>query len=123
MANDQPAEQPTATNQPVPPPAPDAQERKDQKEYSLKPIQNQMLAGLQENYFSTLANFLSFLALEFWGYTVTPTTKFEVREGKVYIWEGPPPPAPQPGEQTAGQPAQPGPVNANGAKADEPSIA
>lgn len=58
-----------------------------EKEYSLKPIQEQMIQTMQQSYQSQISNFMSFLALEFWGYTVTENTRFRIEEGKVFITE------------------------------------
>lgn len=61
------------------------------KKFSLKPIEKQMLDVLRNQYFTTLSNFLSFIALERLAYTVTENTKFEVQEnGDLLISEAPP---------------------------------
>lgn len=75
----------------------------EEKQFSLKPIQKQMLNVLEQQYFSALSNFLSFLALEMWGYTVTPTTQFRIDGDQVFIHEAQPEPdKPAEGASVAG---------------------
>jgi hypothetical protein len=61
----------------------------NEKKFSLKKIEIQMLEVLQQQYFSTLSNFLSFIALERLAYTVTPKTQFKITDGTLAIWENP----------------------------------
>lgn len=65
-----------------------------EKRYDLKPIEQQMIKVLQDTYFTTLSNFLSFIALERLAYSVTGNTKFRIEDGSVYISEEIPPTAP-----------------------------
>lgn len=58
-----------------------------EKEYSLKTIETQMLQVLQDGYFNTLSNFLSFISLERLAYQVTPNTRFKWEGDKLTIWE------------------------------------
>lgn len=75
--------------------------KSESKQYDLKPIQVQMIRSLQDNHFNLLSNFLSFIALEFWAYNVTPNTRFSVSEdNKVTIVEvNPEEPPKQPEEK------------------------
>lgn len=59
----------------------------NEKQYSLKPIQEQMITTIQQNFQAVISNFMSFIALENWGYTVTENTRFRVEDGQVYITE------------------------------------
>lgn len=61
--------------------------KSEEKQYSLKNIETQMLQVLQEQYFTTLSNFLSFIALERLAYQVTANTRFRWDVDKLYIWE------------------------------------
>jgi hypothetical protein len=58
-----------------------------EKQYSLKPIQSQMIKVYEEQYYAQLSNFYSFLAMEFWGYPVTENTRFRQVDGNVFITE------------------------------------
>lgn len=58
-----------------------------EKQFGLKSIESQMLQVLQDQYFNTLSNFLSFIALERLAYHVTPNTRFRWDIDKLYIWE------------------------------------
>lgn len=64
-------------------------EKPEQKTFSLKEIESQMLNVLEQQYFTTLSNFLSFIALERLAYAVTQNTKFELKDGKLLISEAP----------------------------------
>lgn len=59
----------------------------ESKTFSLKPIEQQMLNVLEQQYFTTLSNFLSFISLERLAYEVTPNTQFKIEEGKLIITE------------------------------------
>lgn len=58
-----------------------------EKQYSLKPIQEQMIQTMQQGYQAQISNFMSFLALENWGYTVTEHTRFRIENGQVFVTE------------------------------------
>lgn len=62
-------------------------EKSNEKQFSLKPIELQMVNVLQSTYFTTLSNFLSFIALERLAYSVTEHTKFRIEDGKLFVWE------------------------------------
>lgn len=57
------------------------------KTFSLKPIEQQMLKVLQDQYFAVLSNFLSFVALERLAYKVTEKTQFKLEGDSVVITE------------------------------------
>jgi hypothetical protein len=59
----------------------------EEKQFGMKPIEQRMLLVLQEQYFSVLSNFLSFIALERLAYPVTEKTKFRVEGDKLYVHE------------------------------------
>lgn len=59
----------------------------NEKEYSLKNIELQLVQVIQNAYFTQLSNFLSFVALERLAYQVTEFTRFRVEDGKLYIFE------------------------------------
>lgn len=61
-----------------------------EKQYSLKPIELQMVNVLQSQYFTTLSNFLSFVALERLAYGVTQNTKFRIEGDNIFISEDTP---------------------------------
>lgn len=66
-------------------------DKKATKQFSLKPIELQMCNVLQSQYFTTLSNFLSFLALERLAYPVTEHTKFKIEGDTIFITEEEPP--------------------------------
>jgi len=57
------------------------------KHYDLKPIELQMLKVLQDQYYNTLSNYLSFVAIERLAYPVTANTKYEINDGRLSITE------------------------------------
>lgn len=59
----------------------------NEKQFSLKPIQEQMVATIQQQFQAIISNYMSYLAIENWGYTVTDNTRFRIEEGQVYITE------------------------------------
>lgn len=61
----------------------------NEKQFSLKPIQEQVVQTLQQQFQSVVSNFMSYLAIENWGYTVTENTRFRIEGGQVYITELP----------------------------------
>lgn len=77
------------------------------KQFELKQIEQQMLQFFQDQYFAALSNFLSFLCLERLNYPVTQATKFEVQEGKLFVWEGEQPPEAGKPVAAEGAPTQP----------------
>jgi hypothetical protein len=61
------------------------------KQFSLKPIEAQMVNTINQQSIAAMSNFLSYIALERLGYTVTENTQFELGDsGKLLIWEGQP---------------------------------
>lgn len=62
-------------------------DKPEEKQYSLKPIERQMLNVLEQQYFTTLSNFLSFVSIERFAYTVTENTRFRVEGDNVFITE------------------------------------
>lgn len=66
----------------------------DMKEFSLKPIESQMLTTTQQQMTSIVTNLLSFYAIERLNYPVTQYTTYEISPDfkVVKIWENPPEP-------------------------------
>lgn len=64
-----------------------ADKQPDEKQFSLKGTEQQMLKVLQDQYFTHLSNFLSFLSIERLAYTVTPNTKFRIEGNTLFISE------------------------------------
>ena len=62
----------------------------DEKQFSLKNIEVQMLQAFESAYFGQLSNFLSYLCLERLAYNVTQNTKFRVEKDQLFISEGQP---------------------------------
>lgn len=60
---------------------------KEPKKFSLKKIENNMLAMMQQRHQQELGNFLSFIALERLAYEVTDKTKFSLEDGVLTIEE------------------------------------
>lgn len=61
----------------------------NEKQFSLKPIQEQMVNTIQQQFQSIISNYMSYLAIENWGYNVTENTRFRIEGGQVYITELP----------------------------------
>lgn len=59
----------------------------NEKQFSLKPIQEQMVATIQQQFQAIISNYMSYLAIENWGYNVTENTRFRIEEGQVYVTE------------------------------------
>ena len=60
----------------------------DEKQFSLKDVELQMIANINERNNAELVDMLSFIAIERLAYKVTPQTQFRVDgEGKLYISE------------------------------------
>jgi hypothetical protein len=58
------------------------------KQYTLKPIQAQMIQTINGQFQTMLSNFLSYIAIENWAYDVTTETQFKIIDGnKVEITE------------------------------------
>lgn len=63
-----------------------------EKQYSLKPIELQLIANIQD---AAASNILSFICSERLAYQVTPTTRFRVEAGELYVSEVEFSPAPE----------------------------
>lgn len=60
------------------------------KQYSLKPIELQMIGVVNEQHQAMLSNMLSFIAIDRLGYHVTERTQYRIDEkGNLFIWEVP----------------------------------
>jgi hypothetical protein len=59
----------------------------NEKMFGLKPIELQLVSNLQQGYFNNLSTTLSFIALERLAYEVTPSTRFRIEDGNLYIHE------------------------------------
>lgn len=59
----------------------------NEKTFSLKPIEIQMVQNMHDRSNSQLFDFFSFVAMERLAYTVTKDTQFRVEEGKLFITE------------------------------------
>lgn len=57
------------------------------KQFSLKKTELHMVQALESNYFANVSNFLSFIAIERLGQPVTSNTRFEIKDGKLYMTE------------------------------------
>lgn len=62
-------------------------QKPEEKQFGLKPIEIQMLNVFQQQYNNTLSNFLSFIAMERLAYQVTERTQFRVEGNTLYISE------------------------------------
>jgi hypothetical protein len=74
----------------------------ESKQFSLKPIETQMVQSILQMQNTHLSNFLSFISLERFAHQVTPNTKFDLNEDltAVTITELPPVEQPdQPGDK------------------------
>lgn len=60
---------------------------KEEKEFSLKNIEIQMIQNMHDRANQQLFDFFSFIALERLAYTPTKGTQFRVDNGKLYISE------------------------------------
>lgn len=65
----------------------------EEKTFSLKDIELQMVQNMHNRANQSLFDFFSFIALERLAYTVTENTRFRVDDGKLYISEVEPQPA------------------------------
>jgi hypothetical protein len=61
--------------------------KENEKQFDLKAIELRLVESLQQSYFGSLSNTLSFIALERLAYPVTSDTQFRIEEGKLYIHE------------------------------------
>lgn len=59
----------------------------NEKEFSLKPIEAQMIQNMHDRSNSQLFDFFSFIAMERLAYTPTELTRFRVEDGKLFISE------------------------------------
>lgn len=59
----------------------------NEKTFSLKPIEIQMVQNMHDRANSALFDFFSFIALERLAYEVTKNTQFRVEQGKLFITE------------------------------------
>lgn len=60
----------------------------EEKQYSLKNIELQIVQNINERHNAALLDFLSFVAIERLAYNVTKSTQFRVdNDGKLYIRE------------------------------------
>lgn len=48
------------------------------KQYSLKPVETQMLQIMQQQHSALLSNFLSFIGMERLAINITPNTRFDI---------------------------------------------
>ena len=60
---------------------------KNEKEFSLKPIELQMIQNMHERANSQLFDYLSFVAIERLAYTPVKGTQFRIEDGKLFISE------------------------------------
>jgi hypothetical protein len=65
----------------------------EEKTFSLKDIELQMVQNMHNRANQSLFDFFSFIALERLAYTVTEHTRFRVEDGKMFISEVEPPEA------------------------------
>lgn len=70
------------------------------QEFSLKPIETQLLSTIQQQMMAMTTNALSFIALERLAYQVTQQTAFEIAPDmkSIKIWEQEPPAEPAPAQ-------------------------
>lgn len=61
--------------------------RDNEKEYTLKPIEVNLLTAIQQSHQAQMSNVVSFIALERIAYKVTEQTQFRVEGDKLYIHE------------------------------------
>lgn len=80
-------------------PQPEAAKRTNEKEFSFKPIESQLLNIAIQQHQAMISNLISFYALERLAYPVDANTKFEISQDlkNVRIWqeEAPAPAAPE----------------------------
>jgi hypothetical protein len=69
-------------------------------EFSLKPIETQLLGVVQQQMMALLTNTLSFIAVERLAYQVTQLTAFEIAPDmkSIKVWEQEPPKEPAPAQ-------------------------
>lgn len=60
-----------------------------EKQFSLKQIEENVLANINARHNAELVDFLTFVALERLAYSVTEQTQFRVEDGHIYISERP----------------------------------
>ena len=67
-----------------------ANKEADEKQFSLKPVELNLIRAIQEQSNVTLSNTISFIALERLAYDVTEFTRFRVEDNNLYIKEDEP---------------------------------
>jgi hypothetical protein len=70
-------------------------EQPAEKQFSLKPIEIQMIQNMHDRANSAMFDYFSFIAIERLAYTPTKDTRFRVEQGKLFISEVPIPEQPK----------------------------